>query len=216
MACERCPRLREHCQAIAQMKKKSFKDWNYFGKPIPNFGSTPAGLLIVGLAPAAHGANRTGRMFTGDRSGQWLYRALFRAGFANQSTFEHKNDGLQLIDTLITAVTHCAPPGNKPLPEELLNCRPYLTETLNSSEAKVILSLGSIAWKSVFQELRGKDLWPQRKAIPKFSHGVETLLEDGRLLIGSFHPSQQNTFTKKLTEPMFDRIFKRANEHLAR
>ena len=216
MACGRCPRLREHCQAIAKIKKKSFIDWNYFGRPIPNFGSSPAPLLIVGLAPAAHGANRTGRMFTGDRSGQWLYRALFRAGFANQSTYETIDDGLQLIDTLITAVAHCAPPGNKPLPEELSNCRPFLTETLNASEARVILSLGSIAWTSVFQELRSKALWPLRKAIPKFSHGVEIKLEDGRLLIGSFHPSQQNTFTKKLTEPMFDQIFKCVNEHLAR
>ena len=212
--CERCPRLRQHCETIAKEKRKSFQDWDYFAKPIPNFGDDQAKFLIVGLAPAAHGANRTGRMFTGDRSGQWLYRALHRAGFANQSTYERADDGLKLHDTLITAVAHCAPPENKPLPQEIENCREYMVATFKIWQPKVILALGSIGWCAVFDELKRQGAWPERKGKPKFGHACVVQLDDGRVLIGSYHPSQQNTFTKRLTEPMFDEVFQLARNFL--
>ena len=208
VACERCPRLREHCRQIAREKRRAFADWVYWGRPIPNFGSPPARLLIVGLAPAAHGANRTGRMFTGDRSGEWLYRAMHKAGFANQATAERRDDGLELSDCAITAVCHCAPPDNKPTTEEIANCREWLRETIDLAQPKVLLALGQIAWRATWGEIRNR-AW-QSGGLPKFGHGAAVSLAEGRWLLGSYHPSQQNTFTGKLTEPMLDRVFAEA------
>lgn len=208
ISCARCPRLRAHCQKIAREKKKSHADEIYWGLPVPDFGDPKASLLILGLAPAAHGANRTGRMFTGDRSGLWLYRALFRAGFANKESSEHKDDGLKLRDALITAVAHCAPPDNKPLPEEIENCSEYLVRNLDLVKPKVILALGSIAWNAAFAHLKTRGQWT--KSRPAFSHLCETRINESLLVIGSYHPSQQNTFTGRLTEDMFDAVFDRA------
>ncbi len=205
VACSRCERLLAHCQKIASEKRKSFRDWDYWGRPVPNFGDSAAQLLIVGLAPAAHGANRTGRMFTGDRSGDWLYRALFKAGFASQPAAEHISDGLTLINCAITATCHCAPPANKPTREEIENCHPWLEQTVDLLPVQVFLALGQIGWKAVldFKKRQGK-LTGKR---PVFSHGAEYQFPDGHWLVGSYHPSQQNTFTGRLTEPMFDSVF---------
>ncbi len=212
IACERCPRLREYCERVAHEKRAAFREWSYWGRPVPNFGDPKARLLIVGLAPAAHGANRTGRMFTGDRSGEWLYRALHKAGFANQATCDDATDGLELHDCAITAAAHCAPPGNKPLPAELDNCRTWLDETFELVPAKVYLALGQIAWRALLLELRRRG-WHCGKQ-PQFSHGAEVELADGRWLLASYHPSQQNTFTGVLTEPMFDAIFQQARRRI--
>lgn len=204
--CTRCPRLLAHCQSIASEKKRMFRDQEYWGKPVPNFGDNLAQLLIVGLAPAAHGANRTGRMFTGDQSGVWLYRALHRAGFCNQALSENRADGLELYNTLITAVVHCAPPDNKPLPEEVRQCRSFLQQTLAAVQrVRVYLALGSIAWESLWREL--EEAAEVKRPRQKFSHGARVKLASGRWLVGSYHPSQQNTFTGRLTEPAFDDIF---------
>ena len=212
VACEACPRLRDYCRLVAAGKKRSFADWNYWGRPVPNFGDPRARLLIVGLAPAAHGANRTGRMFTGDRSGEWLYRALHKAGFANQPSSTSIKDGLALRNCAITAVCHCAPPDNKPTIEELANCRPWLAETIDLLQPTVLVALGQIAWKSVLSEARRRTWHTGR--LPKFGHAAVVALADLRWLVGSYHPSQQNTFTGKLTEPMLDAVFARAKELL--
>ena len=188
-------------------------DWTYWGKPVANFGDPNARVLIVGLAPAAHGANRTGRMFTGDRSGDWLYRALHNTGFANQPNATHVDDGLQLNDIAVTATAHCAPPDNKPSNIEVKRCQPFLQQTFSVLPVKVVIALGGIAWLAALQELRALG-WYEGKT-PKFSHGAEVPLKDGRLLIGSYHPSQQNTFTGRLTEPMLDSIFIKAKKFLA-
>jgi uracil-DNA glycosylase family 4 len=213
ITCERCPRLRNYCLAVAREKRKAFRDEDYWGKPIPNFGDPKARLLIVGLAPAAHGANRTGRMFTGDNSGRWLYRALHRAGFANQADCESADDGLELLGAVITSVAHCAPPDNKPLPIEIANCSEYFERTFELHRPLAVVALGGIAWKAVFSELKRQGRW--FGALPKFGHLTETKLKDGMSIIGSYHPSQQNTFTKRLTEPMLDAVFSRANQVLA-
>ena len=212
VACERCPRLRQYCRQVADEKRRAFATWNYWGRPVPNFGQPSAKLLVVGPAPAAHGGNRTGRMFTGDRSGDWLYRALFKAGFANQPTSVRREDGLKLIDCAITAVTHCAPPENKPLPEEIANCRQWFVETIDIVEPNVFVALGQIAWRAVVVEARDRG-W-HKGGVPKFGHGAKASLDGGRWLIGSYHPSQQNTFTGKLTEPMFDAVFAEARRLL--
>lgn len=212
--CNKCERLRTYCQGIAQEKRKSFMDWEYWGKPVPNFGDSRAEVLIVGLAPAAHGANRTSRMFTGDRSGDWLYRALHKAGFANQPTAVHAEDGLELINCAIAATAHCAPPENKPHYTEVESCREFLTDSFKILPVKVVIALGGIAWDAALREIDALGWRNVAEKKPKFGHGVEFKLADGRLLIGSYHPSQQNTFTGRLTEPMFDSIFSRARKHI--
>jgi len=213
VTCTRCPRLREYCQRIAREKKAEFRASDYWGQPVPNFGDPQARLLIVGLAPAAHGANRTGRVFTGDRSGEWLFRALHKAGFANQPQSIARDDGLQLTDCAITAAAHCAPPGNKPLPEELANCHGWFEQTIDALPVKVFLALGQIAWRAIVLEARRRG-WHEGP-MPKFGHGAEVELADGKMLLGSYHPSQQNTFTGVLTEAMFDNVFRQARRHLS-
>jgi uracil-DNA glycosylase family 4 len=213
VACRRCRRLIEHCEQIGQLRRKAFADHEYWARPVPNFGDPRARLLIVGLAPAAHGANRTGRMFTGDRSGQWLFRALHRAGFANQAECDSADDGLRLVDCAITATCHCAPPDNKPTREEMADCRPWLERTLELVPARVFLALGQIGWQAVVAEFRR--LGWQAGRVPKFGHGAVAELAGQRWLLGSYHPSQQNTFTGRLTEPMLDQVFATARQLLA-
>ena len=179
-------------------------------KPVPNLGPTPAGLLVVGLAPAAHGGNRTGRIFTGDRSGDWLYRALHKAGFANQPTSTHIDDGLKLTNCVVTAVCHCAPPDNKPLPSEIENCREWFIGTIEVAKPRVFVALGHASLAGHHQ--RGSPCDWYSGSIPKFTHGAKVPLGDNRWLLGSYHPSQRNTFTGTLTEPMFDAVFAESAE----
>jgi uracil-DNA glycosylase family 4 len=204
--CRRCPRLVEWRERVAREKRASFADEDYWGRPVPGFGDPAARVYILGLAPAAHGANRTGRIFTGDRSGDWLFASLHRTGFANQPTSVSVDDGLRLTDAFIAAAVRCAPPANKPLPSERDNCLPYAARELELlSGTRVIVCLGKFAWDAAAQ-LFG--LRPR----PKFGHGAEFAVPDGPVLLGSCHPSQQNTFTGKLTEPMTDAVFLRARE----
>ena len=212
VACELCPRLMKYCQAVARDKRRAFDNWDYWGKPVPNFGDAKGRLLVVGLAPAAHGGNRTGRVFTGDRSGDWLFRALHKAGFANQPTSVDRNDGLMLTDCAITAICHCAPPDNKPTLDEIAHCQRWLGQTIDQLPVKVFLALGQVAWQGMVREARRRK-WLSGKT-PKFAHAAQAPLADGRWLLGSFHPSQQNTFTGKLTEPMFDAVFEAARKAL--
>ncbi len=212
--CELCPRLISHCQEVAREKRKAYRDEPYRGGPVVNFGDPAARLLILGLAPGAHGANRTGRMFTGDRRGDWLYRALYKTGFASQPESTSISDGLQLTGCAITNVCHCAPPQNRPTSAEIHNCQPWLDATIDILPVRIFLALGGIAWNGVFDYLKARGEWHGGR--PTFSHGAEQQLEDGRLVLASYHPSQQNTFTGRLTEPMFDAIFTRAVELLAR
>jgi len=209
-ACERCPRLVRWRRQVAREKVKRFSDWHYWGKPVAGFGDPRARLMIVGLAPAAHGANRTGRMFTGDRSGDWLYRALHRHGFANQETSEHRDDGLGLTDCYITAACRCAPPQNKPTRREIQACRPFLLNELELlSNVKVVIGLGRIGFDTAFDSLTvSRSAHDSRR--PVFGHGVDIDLGDTLHLLGSYHPSQQNTFTGRLTEKMFNAVFNRA------
>ncbi len=196
VACARCPRLVAWREEIGREKRRQFADWTYWARPVPVFGDPEARRLIVGLAPAAHGANRTGRMFTGDRSGDWLYRALHRAGAANQPEATHAEDGLELRGVLIAAAAHCAPPANKPTLEEIRHCSEYLIRLLDSREWRAILCLGNLAWNHVFGLLGEKR--------PPFAHGATHETRSGVRLVASSHPSQQTTFTGKLTEPMLD------------
>ena len=210
--CQKCPRLRQHCGKIAEVKRRAYFDWNYWGAPVPNFGDAEARLLIVGLAPGAHGANRTGRMFTGDRSGDWLYRALHKAGFASQAGSASRDDGLTLNDCAITAVCHCAPPDNKPTSDEVTNCGPWFREIWNLLPVKVVLALGQLAWRaSVDEALRRNWIKGNR---PKFRHGEYLEMSSDRYLVGCYHPSQQNTFTGRLTETMLDDVFRRVRNFI--
>jgi uracil-DNA glycosylase family 4 len=205
--CFACPRLVAWREKVAVEKRASFAGEEYWGRPIPGFGDPDATLLVVGLAPAAHGGNRTGRVFTGDRSGDWLFRALHRAGYANQPTSVSRDDGLQLTGAYIAAAVRCAPPANKPTPEERDTCLPYLErEWALLRDVRVVVVLGSFAYQ-VVAGMTG--LRPR----PRFGHRVEAELPDGKLLVCSYHPSQQNTFTGTLTEPMFDAIFERARAY---
>ncbi len=212
VSCRRCPRLVAWREEVAHKKRASYADHEYWGRPVPGFGDPEARLLVVGLAPAAHGANRTGRMFTGDRSGDWLYRALHRAGYANQPESRYRNDGLTLSDCYITAAVRCAPPENKPTPTERDTCRNFLEEELEVLDRiRVMVALGKFAFDQLWRLLhhRGEELPSPRT---RFSHGSEVEIRPGLSLLASFHPSQQNTFTGKLTEEMFDQVWTRARE----
>jgi uracil-DNA glycosylase family 4 len=213
--CRNCPRLVRWRERVARDKKREFRDWAYWGKPVPSWGDSRARLLVVGLAPAAHGGNRTGRMFTGDSSGDWLYAALHKFGFANQPTSTGRDDGLRLRDCYITAAARCAPPANKPTTAELDRCRPYLgTEIALLTRVRVVVTLGRIAHEAWLKAAG----WWQRlapNARPRFGHGVETALPDGTILLASYHPSRQNTNTGKLTRAMWEGIFRRAQRLLA-
>jgi len=203
VACRACPRLVAWREQVAHEKRAAFRDDEYWGRPVPAFGDPAARVVIVGLAPAAHGANRTGRMFTGDRSGDFLYASLHRTGFANQPTSTDRDDGLRLTGAWITAPVRCAPPANQPTPLERDTCRPYLERELELLDVRVLVPLGSFAYDGLCRIL---GVAPR----PRFAHGVEVPLADGRWIVGSFHVSQQNTFTRKLTEPMLDAVFERA------
>lgn len=217
--CERCPRLRAYAQHVARERKRAHRACDYWGKPVPAFGDPQARLMIVGLAPGAHGSNRTGRPFTGDASGGFLYPALHRAGFASQPDASGRDDGLTLHDCLITAAARCAPPQNKPTPAELRNCFSYLVEEFEALPSlRVMLALGAIAFTTIVKLLRERGFSFALPA-PAFTHGAEyRATKDGRsiALLASYHPSRQNTNTGKLTAPMFDAVFTRANELLAR
>jgi uracil-DNA glycosylase len=204
VACRACPRLVTWREEVAREKRAAFRDETYWGRAVPGFGDPRARVVLVGLAPAAHGANRTGRVFTGDRSGEWLYRALHRAGLARLPVSTHRDDGQELIDAYITAAVRCAPPANKPTPAERETCRPFLERELGAlREARVYVVLGAFAYEALSGVI---GLRPR----PRFGHGVEAPLPDGRTVLCSFHPSQQNTFTGKLTQDMLDAVFQRA------
>lgn len=211
--CERCPRLVAYRAEIGRVKRRAFREETYWARPVPSFGDPAARLIVVGLAPAAHGANRTGRMFTGDSSGDWLYRALHRAGFANRPTSSHRDDGLALRGAYITAAAHCAPPDNRPTPRELDACRPYLIAELECFLSRashehplVVLALGAIAHAATLSALETCGV-PMPRPRPKFGHGAITRLGDGNvMLVASYHPSRQNTQTGRLTEPMLDDV----------
>ncbi len=209
--CRLCARLVPYRERVGREKKREFRDWDYWAKPLPSFGGPGAHLLVIGLAPAAHGGNRTGRFFTGDSSGRWLFRALHKAGFANQPTWQRRDDGLKLIDAYITAVLHCAPPDNKPLPAEIERCSVYFDEELTRlKSARVVVALGKIAFDNYLKGMRRRGL-VLPKPLPRFAHDALHQLGDGLpALIASYHPSRQNTNTGKLTEPMFDAVFARA------
>ena len=210
VACRRCDRLVDYCREIGREKRAAYVDDTYWARPVPGFGDPAARLVVVGLAPGAHGANRTGRVFTGDRSGEWLYRALHRARFANQPGSASRDDGLVLRDAWVTVCVRCAPPDNKPTPVERDACLPFFADELGHLvRARVLVCLGAFAWDGVLRTLATVDADRPRAPRPKFSHGAEAAV--GRFTLrGSYHPSQQNTFTGKLTEPMLDAVFARA------
>jgi uracil-DNA glycosylase len=206
VTCRRCPRLVEWREEVAAVKRAAFADEEYWGRPLPGFGDPRARVLVLGLAPAAHGGNRTGRIFTGDRSGDWLFAALYRAGYANQPQSVSRDDGLRLSDCFVTASVRCAPPANRPLPSERDNCLPYLAAELPLlTRVRTIVCLGGFAWDAALRVLG-----PVRPR-PKFAHGASFEV-GGYVLLGCYHVSQQNTFTGRLTEPMLDQVFARARE----
>jgi uracil-DNA glycosylase family 4 len=210
VACTLCPRLVVYRQQVAREKRRAYRDWDYWGKPVPGFGDPEARVLVLGLAPGAHGSNRTGRPFTGDASGKFMYPVLFETGFSNQPTATDRNDGLRLKDLYITAAVRCAPPANKPLPQELANCAPYLAREVDGlKKVKVVVALGKIGFDAYLNFLKHRGLLKSKKEFV-FRHGAPYKMPDGRTLLASYHPSNQNTQTGKLTRPMFVRIFKEA------
>ena len=218
ISCDKCPRLREYCQRIGHEKRRAFRDETYWAKPVPGFGDPTARLLLVGLAPAAHGANRTGRVFTGDGeggSGDFLIAALHRAGFANLTTSQHVNDGLELADAFIAAAVRCAPPDNKPTPDELARCLPHLdAEIAALPRVHVVVALGKIAFDAYLQLLKTRGIVMRPR--PQFAHASVAVLANGQTLIGCYHPSRQNTNTGRLTASMIDEVFRKSRRALAR
>ena len=212
--CRLCPRLVEYRERVAREKRRAYLNWDYWGQPVPGFGDPLASLLIVGLAPAAHGGNRTGRVFTGDRSGDFLFAALYEAGFANHPTSVSREDGLRLMDTYITATVRCAPPDNKPLPGEILNCRGYLEREIRILHPKAVLALGRIAWDSYLEVLKQHALIASRALYP-FTHAAEIQLPSpAPRLFGVYHPSQQNTQTGRVTPTMYAQVLGRIGDFL--
>ncbi|HLZ12962.1 MAG TPA: uracil-DNA glycosylase [Candidatus Acidoferrum sp.] len=216
IACRNCARLVKYREEVARVKRRMFREWEYWGKAVPGFGDPRARLFILGLAPAAHGANRTGRVFTGDRSGDFLYAALHKAGFANRPTSLHRDDGLELNNAYIAAAVRCAPPANKPELSEILNCRPYLVRELQILRPRVVLALGKIAWDAYLEVLK-----QQQKIVARakyvFAHGAEVRpVSDGPVLVGVYHPSQQNTQTGKVTAAMYASVLRRIQALLKR
>ena len=216
ISCRKCPRLVTYLENVARVKRRAYRDWTYWGRPVPAFGDPQARLVIIGLAPGAHGANRTGRMFTGDRSGDFLYEQLYRAGFANQPHSKNVEDGLHLKNALISAAIRCAPPDNKPLPEEIRNCLPYLERELELTRPRAILVLGGIALNTYLDLLKRQGAIASRAAFP-FSHGAEFVLP-GELprLFAAYHPSQQNTQTGRLTPAMFASVLRKIKQFLVK
>ncbi len=210
VACTRCPRLRAYCEKIAREKRRAYQGWEYWGRPVPGFGDPEARVLILGLAPGAHGSNRTGRPFTGDGSGNFMYPVLYRAGFASQPTATHKDDGLELRDAYITAAVRCAPPANKPTPQEIANCSGFLDREIEGlKRVRVVVALGKIGFDAYLNHLKRRGLLKTKKEYV-FRHGAKYQLPDGRILLASYHPSQQNTNTGKLSEAMFLKVFREA------
>ena len=220
IGCTKCPRLVEYRQLVASTKRRMYREWDYWGRPLPGFGDPAARVMLVGLAPAAHGGNRTGRMFTGDRSADWLYGTLYKFGFANQPTSLHRDDGLVLRDAYVTAAVRCVPPANKPVTEELVACRPYLLEELAMlPRLRVVVALGRIAFDAYLAartEVASGSMDPPGETAPgrsvptrrpRFGHGATFDLPDGITLVASYHPSQQNTQTGRLTRDMFESVF---------
>ena len=210
-SCRLCPRLRDYTAEVARTKRRAYREWDYWGKPVPSFGDPRARVLILGLAPGAHGSNRTGRMFTGDRSGDILYKVLYKTGFATQPTSSSRDDGLELRGAYITAACHCAPPGNKPLPQEIRNCRPYFERELEALPTlKVVVALGKIAFDNYLDVLKSRGAIASRAPF-LFGHDRQFRIGAGLpVLVSSYHPSQQNTSTGKLTEKMLTDVFRRA------
>jgi uracil-DNA glycosylase len=214
VSCRKCPRLVEYREKVAKEKRRAFREWTYWGRPVPGFGDPHAELFILGLAPAAHGGNRTGRVFTGDRSGDFLYAALYKEGFANQPTSLYRDDGLILKNVFIAAAVRCAPPANKPLPSEILHCRGYLERELALLKPKAILALGKIAWDAYLDILKSQGVIAARAKFV-FAHGaIARLPGDGPRLMGVYHPSQQNTQTGKLTPEMYTKVLRRIRDFL--
>jgi uracil-DNA glycosylase family 4 len=212
IACERCPRLRAYCAEVARIRRRAYADWKYWGRPVPTFGDPQARVLILGLAPGAHGSNRTGRPFTGDGSGDFLYPVLHETGFASQAKAVSRDDGMTLSDLLITAVVRCAPPANKPAPEELRNCAPWLDEEIGLlQDLRVVVCLGRIAFDGLLAHAQRTGRLASRSGF-KFGHAAEYILPGGLHVLASYHPSLQNTNTGKLTRPMFLAIFQRARQ----
>jgi uracil-DNA glycosylase len=217
LSCRLCPRLVEWRERVARVKRRAFRDWDYWGKPVPGFGDSRAGVFVVGLAPGAHGSNRTGRQFTGDASGDFLYPALYRAGFASQPDSVSRDDGLTLSNLYTAPICRCVPPDNKPTPQEMASCQPYLEKELELIRPKVIIALGRIAFDGILRALKGEN---ERKspvldrASMSFTHNATYQLDAGRWLVASYHPSRQNTQTGRLTVDMFDQVWKNTRDLL--